>query len=337
MLELHKENNVRSRLLRCLRDPLPRVIDHFCSEEAVTNVRSLLSEGHYDMLAVDEICMSPYAEKFSGPKLVMRQKIDYLHYREVASTQPFGKEKCLQHLEATRLKFYEKRVSKSYQAAVCCSEDDAGEVRRMNPSIPITVIGNGVDLNYFVSREESHGPPTLLYTGTMHYYPNVDAVQFFFQQIYPHLIRLVPQVRILIVGHNPPAEVLQWQKLPGVTITGSVPDIRPYLAECTVSMVPLRLGGGTRLKIMESIAAGRAVVSTSVGAEGVGMRHGEHLLIADDPAEFAGQAAVLLRDAKLRGTLVKNARPYVKSHFSWEVLGKRFEAACGEMVRGRIR
>ncbi len=335
-LPLQKSPNTRSRLVRCFTETLPRVIDHFYSPEVDAEFLKHLETEQYDLFAVDEICMAPYVSGLQGQKIVLRQKIDFLHYLEVASKQPVGKERMLQTAEAVKLRRYEERTMEQFHAAVCCSEEDAKAVNRRNTSIPVTVIGNGVDLEYFSTQAERPVPPTLLYTGTMHYYPNIDAVQFFFEDIYPHLASRVQDLRVLIVGHQPPPEILSYQKLPGVTITGSVPDVRPYLADCTATMVPLRLGGGTRLKIMESIAAGRAVISTTVGAEGVGMRHREHLLVADEPAAFAEQAAELLGDSELRQRLVRQARPLVEERFSWDVLGHRFEAACREAARKAI-
>lgn len=335
MVQLTKPPDSRSRFVRSLIDPLPRVVGHFQTPDAVREIHQQLSDGAYDLLVVDEICMASYVEGLRQPRIIMRQKIDSLHYLEIAATQPFGKERLLQGMEARRLRSFERISTAKFDAGVCCSADDAAVVNQLNPRIPVTVIGNGVDMDHFVPREEVAGPPTLLYTGTMHYYPNIDAVHFFFKEIHPHLVRLVPDVRILIVGHEPPPDILEWKRLPGVEITGSVPDIRPYLERCTATIVPLRLGGGTRLKIMESIAAARPVVSTSVGAEGVGMRDREHLLIADDPEKFAECAAELLRDPALRQQLTSRAQPFVAGRFSWKVLGERFEAMCRKVAEGR--
>jgi sugar transferase (PEP-CTERM/EpsH1 system associated) len=332
LVEIKKAADSHSPLIRSVLNPLPRLIEYFHSPDAVSEVRECLREGYYDLLVLDEICMAPYLMEVQGPKLVIRHKIDHLHYREIAAAQPVGMEKLVSWLEVRKLRKYEHLTMSAFNGAVCCSEGDAEHLHQLNPEIPVRVIGNGVDLEYFAPVQEVDGPPTLLYTGTMHYYPNIDAVQYFFQEIYPHLVRLVPEVRILIVGHGPPADVLQWQRLLGVKITGSVLDIRPYLANCTATIVPLRLGGGTRLKIMESIAAGRPVVSTSIGAQGLGMRHGEHLLVANEPVEFARQSAQLLMDGDLRRRLVAQARPFVVAHFSWEALGEKFETVCCEVA-----
>ena len=319
-----------ARLARLL-NPVPSVVDHFSTPASLAEVQQHLRAGDYELLVIDEVCMAPYARGFSGPKLVMRHKVDHLHYRDIAAAQPLGLRKMIQRFDAYKLRRYERRAMAEFQVAVCCSEDDRAIIHTLNPEVPVTVVGNGVDVSRFVPMEESAGPPTLLYVGTMHYYPNIDAIHYFFQEIHPHLIKLVPNAQVVIVGHDPPAEILAWQRLPGVEITGSVADVRPYLAKSTAVVVPLRLGGGTRLKILESMAAGRPVVSTSVGAEGLGVCHGEHLLLADDPVQFARQAAELLRDGDLRRRLIAAARPFVVARYSWQALGEQYEAVCRQV------
>lgn len=333
IVKLCKDFEARTRLARAF-DPLPRLVDHFHTPFSLSEVRQRLQEGGYDLLVVDEICMAPYSHGFPGPKLVIRHKVDHVHYREVAATQPLSIHKLMQWIDAYKLQRYERRAMSQFHIAVCCSEDDAAVIHALNPEVPLTVIGNGVDLSYFAPLGEMPGPPTLLYMGTMHYYPNIDAVHYFFRKIHPQLVRLVPNVQIWIVGHNPPADILAWQRLPGVTIVGSVPDVRPYLEKSLATIVPLRLGSGTRLKILESIAVQRPVVSTSVGAEGLGLRHREHLLIADDPGEFARQTAELLQNSALRQRLIAAARPLVAARYSWQALGEQYEGVCRE-VAGR--
>jgi len=166
----------------------------------------------------------------------------------------------------------------------------------------------------------------------MDYPPNIDALRYFFREIHPRVARAVPGVRVLVVGRSPTPEVLAWSSRPGVTVTGSVPDVRPYLAEATLVVVPLRVGGGTRIKILECLAAGRAVVSTSVGAEGLGLRHGEQLMLADDPESFARHTADLLEDRALRQRLAEAGRLCVLARYSWSELGQRFAEICARVA-----
>ena len=332
MTRLCKNSTRFSRLVHLL-DSLPKPVDHFQTPESLVEVQNRLQTGRYDLLVADEICMASYVRGISGPKLILRQKVDHLYYRSVAAAQPFGADKFVQWLDAYKLRRYEYRFMSDFNAAVCCSQDDAVVIQSLNPNVPIAVIGNGVDFDYFVASDGNAGPPTLLYVGTMDYYPNIDAIHYFFRKIHPHLLELLPEVLVKVVGHNPPGDILAWQRLRGVEIVGSVPDVRPYLARTTATFVPLRLGSGTRLKILESIAAGRPVVSTTVGAEGLGLRHREHILIADEPEEFARQAADLLVNGDLRQRLVAAGRSFVASLYSWQALGEQFERLCQRVAQ----
>lgn len=320
MLPLEKPWRTRDRLRRTL-SPLPRLVDYFCTPASLDQAREHLSCGGYDLLVADEICMTPYVEVMPDQlRIVFRQKVDYLHYREVARARPWGADKILELVESVKLWRYEQAKMGLYQGYVACSERDAAQIRQYAPGIPYLVIPNGVDLSAFVPLgRPKASQPTLLYVGSMYYPPNIDAVQFFFRSIYPAIRKAEPRVRVQIVGHMPPPEVQQWARLPGVEVTGGVPDVRPYYEEATVFIVPLRLGGGTRLKIPEAMAMGLPVVSTSVGAEGLDIHPGEDILIADDPLSFAQSVLLLLSDPDLRDRIAAGGRRLAQ-RYDWREL-----------------
>ncbi|HXF68197.1 MAG TPA: glycosyltransferase [Thermoflexus sp.] len=300
IFEIHKSMHFQDRLRRTL-SPKPRLIDYFQDPQSILQAREALRRRDYGVLIADELCMTPYVEQRSDlPRVVLRQKIDSRHIAEVAAAHPWSIEKVLHWIEAWKVRRYERQKMRIYQACVTCSEADAAFVRRDAPGILIQVIPNGVDLERF--RPTGHSrrdPSTLLFMGTMYYYPNIDAVLYFFKEIYPILRRARPDLRVQIVGHRPPPEIQRLAEYPGVEVTGSVPDVRPYYERATVFIVPLRLGGGTRLKIIEAMAMGLPVVSTSVGAEGLEIHPGEDILIADDPQAFADSVLRLLSDPAL--------------------------------------
>ena len=328
-----EKNGGRTRW-SALWDELPNAIEHFQTPEALREVRDRLSSTPYDLVVADEICMAPYVEGVSRPRIVMRQKVDHLHYRLLATKQRWGVRRVEQLMDARKFRSFEQRYMASFDGAVSCSQDDADFIQDLTPGLPVTVIGNGVDLEYFrPTPMPVSGPPKLLYLGSMNYEPNIDAVDHFFRRIHPHLVSLVPDVEVQVVGHGPPPAIRAWERLPGVTVTGAVSDVRPYIEACTALIVPLRFGGGTRLKILEAIAAGRPVVSTSIGAEGLGLGHGEHLLLADEPTAFARETARLVHDAALRRRLTEASRPVVAERFAWSALGASLEELCRVTVR----
>lgn len=324
LLQLTKSWRKRDRLARVLA-PLPRSVDFFYTEDTLAEVRALLARRDYQLLISDEICMTPYAELLPEvPRIVTRQKVDFLHYHEMAQQQPWGSEKVLDWLESQKLRRYEWRKMPLYQAAVVCSESDAAVIREQSPQAEILVVANGADLTQFTPVDNPpSGPPTLLYVGSMYYYPNVDAVKYFFEHCWAAIQAAVPEVQVQIVGHQPPSEIQALGELPGVMVTGSVPDVRPYYQSATALIVPLRLGGGTRLKIVEAMAMGVPVISTSVGAEGLSVVPDENIVIADSAVAFVRQTVRVLQDAVLRERLKVGGRTLAQ-RYDWTALAQPY-------------
>jgi glycosyltransferase involved in cell wall biosynthesis len=172
----------------------------------------------------------------------------------------------------------------------------------------------------------------LVFTGAMDWYPNEDAVLHFLTTTLPEVRRRIPGVTLAVVGRNPSARLRDAGKAVGVEVTGTVPDVRPHVAQAAVCIVPLRIGGGTRLKIFEALAMGKAVVSTTVGAEGLPIVPGEHYVQADGPAEFAQAVVGLLENPDRRRALGGAGRRLVEARYSWETIGRQFEGLCKEIV-----
>jgi glycosyltransferase involved in cell wall biosynthesis len=222
-----------------------------------------------------------------------------------------------------------------YQAFVACTEYDALVIGRDAPNAAPLVIPNGADLSTFVpSGRPKAKDPTLLYVGAMHYYPNADAVSFFFETMYERIRQAVPEVRVHVVGHDPPPDIQGLARLSGVEVTGSVTDVRPYYEGSTVFIVPLRLGGGTRLKIVEAMAMGLPAVSTTVGAAGLSVHPGEDILIADVPTSFVESVLRLLEDAELRQRIARNGQRLAR-HYDWNELCKPYVELAEGVIRQR--
>jgi glycosyltransferase involved in cell wall biosynthesis len=198
------------------------------------------------------------------------------------------------------------------------SEREALLLKPLLPDSMIAVVANGVDIEAFqqVDRVQQL-PERIIFTGSMDYYPNIDAVLYFARECWP-LIRLqAPTATWEIVGKNPPPIVQDLAKLAGISVTGSVPAVKPYLAAATVAIAPLLIGSGTRLKILEALAMGKAVVSTSLGCEGLNVVSGEHLIVADQPEVFAQSIVDLLQNAEQRAALGSAGRALAET-YSWQ-------------------
>jgi glycosyltransferase involved in cell wall biosynthesis len=198
----------------------------------------------------------------------------------------------------------------------------------------ISVIPTGVDSEYFRPIEELEEDNTLVFTGSMDWMPNEDGIFYFVKEILPLIREEIPDVSLWVVGRSPSTKLQNLAgQIQGMTVTGTVEDIRPYMAKASVYVVPLLVGGGTRLKIFEAMGMGKAVVSTSIGAEGLPVAQGKDIVLADNPKEFAAQTVSLLRDAARRRELGGAARRLVEQNYSWNAVGARLGEKLNEIVR----
>lgn len=232
-----------------------------------------------------------------------------------------------------KLMAYERRVCRAADRVVAVSEADREALQRLVPGLQVAVVPNGVDLEFLrpgaVLPQADMQQPALVFTGKMDYRPNVDAVLWFVEAVLPLIRAAVPAVHFYVVGQKPHPRLASLADHPAVTLTGRVPDVRPHIAGAAVYVVPLRIGGGTRLKVLEAMAMGQAIVSTRLGCDGFPFQDGREVLFADEPAEFAVQVVRLLRDPQAAAQLGQRARAYVAAHFGWDAILPRLEAVYG--------
>ncbi len=221
------------------------------------------------------------------------------------------------------MEHYETRSLRRFQHVVAVSEHDREAMLRLSPGCPITVVPTGVDTEqYKVVPSASGNPPVVVFTGSMDWEPNIDAVEYFCREIWPAVLADFPDARFQIVGRNPHPRVRRLASS-SVEVTGTVATVTDYLRFATVVIVPLRIGGGTRLKIFEAMAMAKAMVSTSIGAEGLDVTAGRDLLIADDVQSFAAAILRLLRDPRLRQSYEQAAAALAARH-DWAQIARRF-------------
>lgn len=251
----------------------------------------------------------------------------YYQQRSAAAT---GLAARLLAVEARRFRTYDLRHFHRYATLITVSEPDREAILREGP-FPVEVVPNGVATDEFAPAAETDGDPTLVFTGTMSHPPNAEGVLWFHREIWPHVVAEYPDVRLVVVGRNPPRSIQALTADFRVEVTGAVADVAPYFARATAVVVPLLSGGGTRLKILEALASGRAVVSTSTGAEGLELEPGRDLLVEDEPETFGREVLRLLDNSALRQKLAASGRKAVEDRYDWRRLGDRlaqvFEAA----------
>ncbi len=228
-----------------------------------------------------------------------------------------------------KLRRFEREVCRRADGLVAVSQADAVALAALDPRLQPVVVPNGVDL---AACRPDFPPlaglarPSLVFTGKMDFRPNIDAVLWFAGHVLPRLWAALPEAHLYIVGQAPSARLDALRAEPRITITGRVDDVRPYIAAADAYVVPLRIGGGTRLKVLEAMAMGRALVSTTLGVEGLEVADGRELVLADEPVEFARVLVALLGDAARRQALGRAARAFVERGYGWEAIGPRLEA-----------
>jgi len=240
-----------------------------------------------------------------------------------------------------KLRRYEQLVCRHADQVVAVSEADRVALQSLSPGLEVAVVPNGVDCEKFSPALASQTLPplptdtrrlaSLVFTGTMDFRPNIDAVTWFCSEVLPLIQRELFHVHVCIVGKSPAAEVRALADNPAVTVTGYVEDIRPYVLGSKIYIVPLRMGSGTKLKVLQAMAMGIPVVSTSLGIEGIRVTPGEEILVGDTPEEFARQVIALLNDEGKRTAMARRAREVVVQQYDWQQLIPRLEAVYAQM------
>ena len=305
-----------------------------------------LARESFDVVHVEGIELAPYLDVIEAarPRLLVvfdDHNCEYLLQQRVFLTDLRVPARWLgaaySFVQWRRLRRYEARVCRRAGRVLAVSDADAAALRELVPGLDVTVIPNGIDTQAYRPGEKSRNSQfairnsTLVFTGTMDFRPNVDAVLWFVREVLPRVQAEVPEVHFFVVGQRPHRRLDVLRGNPAVTLTGWVEDTRPYIAQAAVYVAPLRMGGGTRLKLLEAMAMGKAVVSTRLGAEGYPVADGRRgavtapLLLADTPADFAATVVALLRAPERRAELGRTARAFVEQRYDWRVIVPRVE------------
>jgi len=308
------------------------------STEFPAEFAALMTRQRFDVVQVELLHAAHVAAHVRGVRTILdMHNVESVLFRRLVRHQRPGLARVLTWSDAVKLPAYQRRIIPQFDHCLAVSDQDADELRRVVPGARVTVITNGVDPEEFFPQASVAQPNSLVFTGSFTYPPNAEAMVFFCRDVLPRIRAVVPDVRLSIVGQRPGPQVRALGRLPGVEVTGRVPDVRPYLARATVVVVPLRVGSGTRLKILEAMAMGRPIVSTSLGAEGLDVCAGEDLEIADGAASFARAAVALLRDPDRCARLGTHARRTVMQRYAWSIVTDRLESLYRTMETGSDR
>ena len=299
-----------------------------------------LSSTNYDLVYFDSISLADYRHLVSsGARVLNHHNIEsQLFERRIAYEQNPLKRFYLR-LEAKKLRRYESDVVGRFDSNLVVSGLDAVRLREFCAGAKTALVANGVDVDYFRQSDEASAEPGhLIMVSGMNWFPNLDAVLYMIESIWPVLTRATPDVKLTIVGARPPRRVTDLAaKDPRIVVTGFVDDIRPYMDRAQVYLCPMRDGGGTRLKVLDALSMGKPIVATTMALEGIDVAPEQDVLVGDTPEAFVSQIQRLLQDHALRRRLATNGRSFVEQKFSWEVVGRQLQGAFRDAVAARQR
>jgi glycosyltransferase involved in cell wall biosynthesis len=312
------------QLISGILSPLPVAVIRWRSQAMRREIERLEAEHRYDAVVCDFLFPAPNVPELSKAILFQHNVEAQIWRRHAEHAGNFLKRAYFQ-MQARRMDSYEGQVCRKAKRVIAVSEGDARMMERNYGIQNVAHVDTGVDTEFFrPSATATESKADLVFLGSMDWMPNIEGMQWFVREILPLIHASRPETTVAIVGRKPAPEILA---LAGdkVHVTGTVPDVRPWLWGAKLSIVPLRIGGGTRLKIYESQAAGVPVVSTAIGAEGLEIHDGGNIAIADTPAAFAKRCLDLLDNAAARHAIAQNASRIVAEKYSWESVTKQFE------------
>lgn len=312
------------KVIQGLLTGVPLPVINYTSKVMSATLAGLIGRSAFDLVHIDSIHMAgylPIVARLKSRLMMHWHNIESELMTRYAANSTLPK-KLYASLTARRLAALEDELLSSCFGHVVCSERERELLLVRAPRARVAVVENGVDTQSFTL--DGTARRRIVFVGSMGYHANTEAALYFTSKIWPALYKLFPSWTLTLVGSDPPPSVRALAGLyPAVEVTGTVPDVRPFYAEALLAIVPLRTGGGTRLKILEAFAAGVPVISTTLGAEGLNLSPGEHFLAADSQTEWVAACSAIANDAPLRKRLIQAGRKLAEDEYDWNVLGGR--------------
>ena len=328
--------------MQYLVDRVPYAVAKYRSAAYRRAVEQLLATQRFDAIVCDFLVpVVNLPDTLPCPAILFTHNVESEIWRRHVETARNSVSRRLLEAQWRRMRRFERAALGRFDLVLAVSDADRQTFGRLFPdalTAPVHVVSTGVDTAYFAPMSD-HQPAKrshLVFTGSMDWLPNEDGMQYFVREILPLIRQLEPDATLSIIGRSPTPAVRRLANDHGVRVTGSVDDVRPHVAEGSVYVVPLRIGGGTRLKIFEAMAMGKAVVSTTIGAEGLPVTPGQHIVIADEPQQFAEAVVRLVRDDEMRRRLEVEARKLVVERYDWSAVARDFEDALERVCRARV-
>lgn len=305
----------------------PYSVSSHYSKQLIDIIRHAMQKNLFDLIHCE---WTPYAVNLRPflpvPSVVVAHNVEAMIWQRNFEVEPNLLKKWYIYFQWKKMERFERNSFSLFTRTVAVSEQDKGVIAQWIPEDQIDVVQNGVDVDYFKPSDIPEKPHSLVFTGAMDWRPNVDCMLYFLDEIWPLVLQSFPDSTLTIAGRRP-MDALKKHVVNtrSVVLTGTVDDIRTFIEKASIYIVPLRVGGGSRLKILEAFSMYKPVVSTSVGAEGLEVMPGRDLLLADDPQSFAAAIGRLFQDADLRKRLGFSGRVLVEKNYQWKVLSEKLE------------
>jgi polysaccharide biosynthesis protein PslH len=310
---------IKRRALRALIVGESLSVAAFNEAKLHAAIRTKFADLKPDLIIVYSCNVAQFAEPLATiPRIMQFAELDSAKWGQYAerSKRPL---KWIYKVEQRRFLAYERHIARTFSHAVVHTPFEKRDFERLVPGVPVSLVGNGVDLDYFRSAGFPKQQASIIFTGVMDYFPNIDAAVWFCNEILPIVQAQIPEANFVICGSRPTAAVQRLARRPRVTVTGQVPDTRTYLDRAEVFVAPLRMARGIQNKLLEALAMGLPCVATSAAWRGTVVPETEGILTADDPKEFAERVVRLLRDRDFRSAMARKARAAAEAHYRWEV------------------
>lgn len=319
-------------LFKGLFSATPFSVLNYAEKEYDKAFSMLISKNDYGYIQVEDIVMAQYAVRAEGIKRALdMHNIESDLLRRYAENTGSALKGLYARITADKLESYETSAANRFDTVFVCSEDEKVELERKGWRTPVAVLPNGVDCSFYEDLSHDSSEEALVFVGSMDYHANISAIRFFVSEVLPQLNDRCPGLKAYVVGKNPPAEIRMMADK-NLIITGSVPDVRPYLEKGRISIVPMIVGGGTRLKILEAMAAGLPVVSTSLGAEGLNITHGDNILIADSAEDFALQILRLFENPAAGEAIARKGKLFALENYDWGTVTSRLKTIVASLT-----
>jgi glycosyltransferase involved in cell wall biosynthesis len=315
------------------RAPLPVVKYRTAGMRA--KMRKLMQTHKYDLVHLDMLHLADYIDLCGNtPVALIEHNVEHVILDRRADNETRPLHRAYLRYQAAKLKSYEGRACQRAQHVVAVSELDAQQLRDLGPGARVTSVPNGVDTEYFRTSQTPRKPTSLVFVGGFTWFPNLDAITYFCEDILPKLLKTIPDIQLTVIGKQPDTPVAQEiAKHPNVTLAGLVEDIRPDVDAAAAYIVPLRIGGGTRLKILDALSMSKAIISTSVGCEGLDVEDGKTIVIADTPDAFVQAIVKVLADPAWADTIGQQGRQLVESRYDWAAVAKTLMAVYADTAQ----